>query len=126
MGKVMVVDDSEVVRIKVSNILTEAGYEVLEAGDGPEGIRIANENPDIQVVISDYNMPEMNGLTMIEKIQENPEHKNTFFAVLTTESSQTLKVKGKALGVKLWIVKPVDKNSLIKVTAKIFEKLQAA
>ena len=126
MGKIMVVDDSEVVRIKVSNILTEAGYEVLEASDGPEGIRIAGENPDIQLVISDYNMPEMNGLAMIERIKENPDHGNTFFAVLTTESSSTLKEKGKTLGVKLWIVKPIEKKALVTVTAKIFEKIKAA
>ena len=126
MGKILVVDDSEVVRIKISNILTEADHEVFEASDGPEGVRIASENPDIQIVLTDYNMPEMDCLTMVEKVKEIGGMENAFYAVLTTESSSTLKEKGKAVGVKLWIVKPVDKNNLLKITDTIFKKMNAA
>ena len=126
MGKILVVDDSEVVRIKISNILTEADHEVFEASDGPEGVRIASENPDIQIVLTDYNMPEMDGLTMVEKVKEINGMENAFYAVLTTESSPTLKEKGKAVGVRLWIVKPVDKKNLLKITDTIFKKLSAA
>jgi len=126
MSKILIVDDSEVVRIQVAGILSGAGYEVIEAEDGPEGISLAEENPDIKMILSDYNMPDMNGLTMIETIKRSKAHKNTFCGVLTTESSAALKEKGKAIGIGVWIVKPVDAKNLIKVTGMIMERVKAS
>ena len=126
MGKILIVDDSEVARMKVIGFLEELNHEIIEASDGMEGIRVADEHSDIQLIISDYNMPEMNGLAMIEKIKEKPAHKDTFFAVMTTETSANLKQKGKSIGVKLWIKKPVNKEAFLKVVKVIFERLGAA
>ena len=126
MGKILIVDDSEVVRIEVSRILNEAGYDVVEAEDGPEGIDLAAKNPDIKIILTDYNMPDMNGLTMLEAIKKTTEHRDTFCGVLTTESSASLKEKGKAIGVGVWIVKPVDAKNLAKVTGMIMDRMKAA
>ena len=126
MAKILIVDDSEVVRIEVVNILSQAGYVVLEAEDGPEGILLAKDHPDIALILSDYNMPDMNGLTMIQTIRKTAAHKNTFCGVLTTESSSALKAKGKAIGVGVWMIKPVDAKNLLKVTGMILAKLNVS
>lgn len=126
MGKILIVDDSEVVRMQISRILSGAGYEVLAARDGPEGIKFAADHPDISIILSDYNMPDMSGLTMLEAIKKTSEHKNTFCGVLTTESSPSLKERGKAIGVSFWIVKPVEDKKLIKVTETIMARLEAS
>ena len=78
MSKILVVDDSEVARMQVVGILEEAGYKVLDAPDGEEGIKQAAANSDIKMILSDYNMPDMNGLDMLEIIKEKPEHADTY------------------------------------------------
>ncbi len=70
MSKILVVDDSEVVRMQVTRILTNAGYEILQAEDGEMGVEVAEQNADISLILSDYNMPGMDGLTMLETIRK--------------------------------------------------------
>ena len=82
MGKILIVDDSEVVRIQVSGILSGAGYNVVEAEDGPEGLKKAQEDKDINIIICDYNMPDMNGIEMIEAVKKLDHHKTTFCGIL--------------------------------------------
>ena len=122
MSKILVVDDSEVARMQVVGILEEAGYKVLDAPDGEEGIKQAAANSDIKMILSDYNMPDMNGLDMLEIIKEKPEHADTYCGILTTETSEALKERGKSIGVKFWIVKPIDAKNLLKVAKMIMEK----
>ena len=126
MSKILVVDDSEVVRMQVTRILTNAGYEILQAEDGEMGVEVAEQNADISLILSDYNMPGMDGLTMLETIRKTAKHQKTFCGVLTTESSQGLKEKGKEIGVGVWIVKPVDAKKLIKITETVFARLKAS
>jgi len=122
LDKILIVDDSEMVRMQVSNILIEAGYKVFEAEGGIQAINLAKENPDIKMILSDYNMPDMSGLEVLQAIKETPAHQKTICGVLTTESSPALKQVGKAVGVSFWIVKPVDALKLKRVAAMVMQK----
>ena len=122
MAKILIVDDSKVVRMQVCQILQDLGHEVLEAEDGEMGLDIAQQHSDFDLILSDYNMPGMDGLKMLEMITETTENRNSFYGLLTTESSPSLKAKGKAIGVGVWIVKPVDNKKLIKITETIFSR----
>tara|TARA_B100001094_G_C18152977_1_gene784768 strand:+ start:1605 stop:1979 length:375 start_codon:yes stop_codon:yes gene_type:complete len=120
MGKILLVDDSEVARFDVVAVLGEAGYEILEATDGLEGVEMAVNNTGIKMILADYNMPEMNGLVMIDTIKKKTDYSRVFCAILTTESSSALKELGRAVGVDLWITKPIDPDGLLTLTHKVF------
>ena len=121
MAKILIVDDSEVARIEIRKILKSAGHDVLEGTDGVHGIKMATANEDVSIVFADYNMPDMDGLSMLDNIRQIEAHKETFFGVLTTESSAALKEEGRAMGVKVWIVKPVSAKKLLKITDMILK-----
>jgi len=121
--KILVVDDSDHVRREVSNILTGEGHEVVEGKDGSDGFAKAKNNLDVSLLITDFNMPEMDGLTMITKIRDEiPEYAKVPIVMLTTEGSKSLKVRGKQAGVLLWIVKPVSPKGLVNTLKKMEEK----
>ncbi len=122
MAKILVVDDSETVRTRLIQDLEAVGHVVLEAEDGVKGLQTLNLNQDTNIVISDVNMPEMDGITMCSKINEKQEFKDILLFVLTTEFDQDLKTKGKEAGVKLWITKPVKMPKLIAAIQKIMER----
>ena len=116
------VDDSETVRNRLITDLEAVGHVVLEADNGVKGLQTLDSNQDTNIVISDVNMPEMDGITMCSKINEKPEFKDVHLFVLTTEFDQELKNKGKQAGVKLWITKPVKMPKLIEVIQKILDR----
>ncbi|MBU2511059.1 response regulator [bacterium] len=122
MAKILVVDDSETVRHRLVLDLQAAGHEVIEAEDGVKGLQTLNSNQDTNIVISDINMPEMDGITMCSKINENERFKDIHLFVLTTEFDSDLKTKGKKAGVKLWITKPVKMAKLTAVIQKVLER----
>lgn len=122
MAKILVVDDSETVRNRLITDLEAVGHVVLEAENGVKGLQALDSNQDTNIVISDVNMPEMDGITMCSKINEKPEFKDVHLFVLTTEFDQELKAKGKQAGVKLWITKPVKMPKLIEVIQKILDR----
>ncbi|MCG8336439.1 MAG: response regulator [Proteobacteria bacterium] len=122
MAKILVVDDSETVRNRLITDLEAVGHVVLEADNGVKGLQTLDSNQDTNIVISDVNMPEMDGITMCSKINEKPEFKDVHLFVLTTEFDQELKNKGKQAGVKLWITKPVKMPKLIEVIQKILDR----
>ena len=119
MAKILVVDDSETVRNRLSRELMQNGHEVLEAADGVKGLEVLDANQNTEVVISDVNMPEMDGITMCRKIKEKTYAENMHLFILTTEFDQQLKAKGKEAGVKLWITKPVNMTKLNAVINKV-------
>lgn len=119
MNKILIVDDSDVLRIQLKEVLEGAGYEVVEGKDGLDGLEQATKNLDIKLVISDYNMPEMDGVSMCTKIKEIDEFKEIPMFMLTTETSIELKNLGKKAGVKAWIVKPFVPEKVIKVVQKV-------
>lgn len=121
MGKVLLIDDSEVLRMEVREMLESGGHEVTEASNGADGLSKANEIRDIEIIITDLNMPEMDGITMVKKIREIADYKETPVFMLTTESSKELKLLGKEAGVMLWMVKPVSEKKVLAAVDKILE-----
>lgn len=119
MAKILIVDDSDMLREKLAEILSQAGHEVLVGADGKQGIALAKAHPEVELVIADFNMPEMDGLAMLRGIQELPgvSPKATF--MLTTETSPALKELGSQCGVRAWIVKPFVPSSLLAVIKKV-------
>lgn len=126
LGKILIVDDSEILRFEICSILTEAGYEVVEGVDGNDGLQKAKEIEDIDLIYSDYNMNGLDGLSMLQEIRKLPAHQKTKLAVLTTESSVTLKEKGREIGVLVWILKPIKKENFLAANQAIFKKIAAA
>jgi two-component system, chemotaxis family, chemotaxis protein CheY len=119
MAKILVVDDSDVIRMEVKAMLEGKGHSVVEAANGAEGITTAMANPDISLLISDVNMPVMDGITMCKQIKEKPEFAKLPIFMLTTESGADLKAQGKAAGVMLWVVKPPNPEKFMDVVAKV-------
>ena len=108
---IMTVDDSASMREMVRATLTSAGYQVVEAVDGQEALDYARENP-CDLVISDVNMPRMDGITLVHELRSLPHYRLTPLLLLTTESSQEKKLEGKRAGATGWIVKPIDPEHL--------------
>lgn len=121
MAKVLVVDDSSTVRDEVGGFLKKNGLDVITAVDGKDGLGKLKADPGIKLVVSDVNMPNMDGLTMVEKIRGELGNSTVNVIMLTTESNPSMKERGKAAGVKGWIVKPFKGESVIET----FKKLSA-
>ncbi len=122
MTKVLVVDDSITIRHELRSLLQGAGYEVFEASDGNAGFQVASANPDIDVVLSDLNMPGMDGLEMSKKIKSLEGREDLPILCVTTETSAQLKAAGKAAKIAAWIVKPFDHEKLLEVVEKVLQK----
>lgn len=108
MAQILVVDDSATVRNEVSSFLKSNGLTVEVAVDGKDGLVKLKSDSSIKLVISDVNMPNMDGLTMCEKIRSELGNQSVNIIMLTTESDPRMKERGKAAGVKGWIVKPFN------------------
>ena len=119
MPKVLVVDDSAAIRSALREMLESKGYSVVEAEDGLLGLEVAKENPDISLLISDMQMPVMDGLEMCERLREIPEFSKLPIFILSSVASVELKARGKAAGVMLWVIKPHNKENLLQVIAKV-------
>jgi two-component system chemotaxis response regulator CheY len=116
--KILVVDDSAAIRQSVTFVLQQEGFETIEAGDGEEGLAKIKTNP-VDMVVSDVNMPNMDGITMISKIREIGNFKFIPIIILTTESQNTKMAEGKAAGATGWIVKPFTSEKLLAVVKKL-------
>ena len=119
MGKrILAVDDSKTMRDMVSFTLKGAGYDVLLADDGVNALT-AVSGETVDLVITDVNMPNMNGIELVEKLREDPRFRSTPILILTTESDDDLKQQGRAAGATGWIVKPFVPEKLLKVVDKV-------
>ena len=107
MPKVLIVDDSEIVRTAMRHDLEERGLSIVSAVDGINAIREMKDHPDIDLIITDFNMPNMDGLTMIESIRNDMRNTEVKIIVLTTEDCAHLKERGRSLGITGWVVKPI-------------------
>lgn len=115
---ILTVDDSASIRQMVSFTLKGAGYEVFEAVDGQDGLdKVKAKSYDL--VLTDQNMPRMDGLSLIKALRGLPQYKNTPVLMLTTESSDIMKSNGKAAGATGWLVKPFDPTKLLEVVRKV-------
>jgi two-component system chemotaxis response regulator CheY len=115
---VLVVDDSPSMRQMVAFTLKEAGFTVLEGGNGEEGLARLGDQA-VAMIITDLNMPVMDGLAFIRRARQLPAHRFTPILMLTTESQVEKKQEGKAAGATGWIVKPFDPGQLLQVVAKV-------
>jgi two-component system, chemotaxis family, chemotaxis protein CheY len=118
MKTILAVDDSPSIRQLVTHTLKDAGYAVIEASNGVEGLSKAKAST-VQLVLTDQNMPQMDGMTMIKNIRSLPQHRATPILVLTTETSDAMKAQGKAVGATGWLVKPFDPVKLVTVVQKL-------
>lgn len=116
---IITVDDSASVRQMVSFTLKGAGYEVMEACDGKDALAKLSGSSKADMVITDLNMPNMNGIELIKALRANPAYKFVPIVLLTTESQDSKKQEGKAAGATGWIVKPFKPDQLLSVIKKV-------
>ena len=115
---VLVVDDSSSVRQVVGIALKSAGYDVIEASDGRDALSKLN-GQKIHLIISDVNMPNMDGITFVKEVKKLPGYKFTPIIMLTTESQESKKLEGQAVGAKAWVVKPFQPAQMLAAVAKL-------
>jgi len=118
MASILAVDDSASMRQMVSFTLKGAGYDVIEAADGVEALNIARTK-GVNLVITDVNMPNMDGISLIKQLRMLPSYKFTPLLMLTTEASSEKKQQGRAAGATGWIVKPFNPDQLLNTVKKV-------
>ena len=118
---ILIVDDSATLRASVNFVLTDAGYEVLQAKEGKDGLEKLEEckrsGRKISMIISDINMPVMDGITFIREVKKG-DFRFVPILILTTESENAKKMEGKAAGASGWLVKPFKPEQLLWVVKK--------
>ncbi len=114
---ILTVDDSKSIRQMVSFTLQQAGYTVIEAEDGQDALK--KLTPAVKLVLSDLNMPNLDGIGLIKAIRANPATKFLPVVMLTTESQGDKKQEGRAAGATGWIVKPFNPDQLLGVVKKV-------
>jgi len=117
-GVILAVDDSASMRQMVNFTLKGAGYEVVQAVDGVEALEYARQH-SVDLVLTDVNMPRMDGITLVKELRALPSYRYTPMLVLTTESSQDKKMQGKQAGATGWIVKPFNPDQLLATIARV-------
>ena len=119
MGKmILIVDDSATIRQVVGMTLKGAGYEVMEASDGKDALNKL-DGKKINLIISDVNMPNMDGITFVKEAKKLANYKFTPVIMLTTESQDSKKQEGQAAGAKAWVVKPFQPEQMLAAVAKL-------
>jgi two-component system chemotaxis response regulator CheY len=113
MNTIMLVDDSATILLSISSILAKAGYSVEKAASAEEALRKFNAGVKINLLITDLNMPGMNGIELIREVRKLPAYKFVPILFLTTESQQSKKLEAKAAGASGWIVKPASAEELL-------------
>lgn len=121
MAQILVVDDSAAVVNEVSGYLKENGYSVITAMDGRDGLEKVKSDPSLKLIFSDINMPNMDGLTMVEKIRGELGNSAVNIIMLTTESDASMKERGKSSGIKGWIVKPFNGANVLGAVKKMVD-----
>ncbi len=121
MHSILAVDDSASMRQMVAFTLKSAGYNVTEAVDGQDAWEKANgsNGRNFDLVLTDQNMPRMDGIGLTKKLRDNPKFKSTPILILTTESSDQMKQAGRNAGATGWLVKPFDPAKLLEVIQKV-------
>lgn len=120
MARILVVDDSTTMRQMVAFTLSDAGHEVTEAADGLKAVAEAKQRR-YDLVITDVNMPGMNGIDLVKSLREMPDFKFIPILVLTTESGPEIKGRGREAGATGWIVKPFSPDVLIATLKKVLD-----
>jgi len=116
---ILIVDDSSSLRTVVRIALTRAGYDVLEAGDGVEGLKALDKAAKVHLIVSDVNMPNMDGITFVTQVKAHAKHRFTPVVMLTTEGEDEMKNRGRLAGAKAWMVKPFNPPQLLDAVSKL-------
>jgi len=118
---ILVVDDSASLRRVVNLALTAAGYDVIEAGDGVEGLKKLAElaGKKVHLIISDVNMPRMDGIEFVTELKKQGAFKFTPVIMLTTEGDDEIKMAGRTAGAKAWIIKPFNPDQMLNAVSKL-------
>jgi two-component system chemotaxis response regulator CheY len=116
--KVLIVDDSASLRQVVKIALGSAGYEVVAACDGNEALEKLAQHK-VNLIISDVNMPNMDGIELLKQVKQNPAYRFTPIIMLTTEAGDAKKREGQAAGAKAWVVKPFQPDQLLAAVGKL-------
>lgn len=112
MAKILIIDDSSTMRSALRKVLEGEGHELLEADDGIHGLALFEKHMDSALILTDINMPNMDGMTMCEKIRQKDSGKKVIIMVVSTEGSADLKAKAKTLGIVAWMTKPPQPEKL--------------
>ena len=129
--KILVVDDSKTTRVQIERTIRESlqDYEIFHAENGLEALDVLQSNPGINIILSDINMPEMDGMALAQSVRKKKELNNIEILFLTTECSKDMKSEAKRIGVCAWIPKPAKPalllNVLERVVTRIFNKNEA-
>lgn len=115
---IMIVDDSASLRQVVSIALKGAGYDVMEGCDGRDALTKL-DGRKVHLIISDVNMPNMDGITFLKEVKKKPEYKFTPVIMLTTESQEAKKQEGQSAGAKAWVVKPFKPEQMLMAVSKL-------
>jgi two-component system, chemotaxis family, chemotaxis protein CheY len=119
MARILAVDDSASMRQMVGLTLKSAGHEVVSASDGDEALKLARDGAPMDLVITDVNMPNMDGITLVRELRLLPQYKGIPLLVLTTDASSERKNEGRAAGATGWIVKPFNPERLLETVQKV-------
>lgn len=122
---ILVADDSATMRMIVQATLTGAGWKVLTAGNGQEALEVAKSHP-VDLVVSDWNMPVMSGLQLIQGLREQEQYLDVPVLVLTTEDDVDSKMAARDLGVCGWLSKPVDPDVLVELASELLDEQSGA
>lgn len=117
---ILIVDDSASIRQMVEATLKQAGYEVTTAPDGKKAHELC-QSKRFDFVLTDQNMPNMDGLTLIKTLRGMSSYRSTPIVVLTTEASDEMKAKGRSAGATGWMVKPFDPAKLLEIASKVLK-----
>jgi two-component system chemotaxis response regulator CheY len=119
MLKILPIDDSRVMRQMLEATLTGAGHSSVQASDGLEGLESLDGNDRFDLIITDINMPRLDGFGFIERARQHPTHRTTPILVLSTESSEDKKARARNAGASGWIVKPFNSDTLLRAVRRV-------
>lgn len=115
---IMIVDDSASMRQVISIALKDAGYDLIEASDGKDALKKL-DGTKINLIISDINMPNMDGIAFVKEVKQHPKYKFTPIMMLTTEINQAKKDAAREAGAKAWVTKPFLTKTLLEAVSKL-------
>ena len=116
---ILIVDDSSSLRTVVKMSLTRAGFDVLEASDGRDALARLDQAQKVHLVVSDVNMPNMDGISFVKAVKAHPKHRFVPVIMLTTEGQDAKKEQGRAAGAKAWLVKPFNPPQLLDAVSRL-------